>query len=137
MNYFVMFIGGILGIFLWSLFKIRSINKRLNSFGLSNQTYSGVFAAFWKYEWVSFMISIVMIFIFMFVSSEYLDLKANDETPIGLYGTLLYKVSNFIKTTSVLVGFCSNALSLTIFGVTEKKLRDKAKSEGVTDDVNL
>ncbi len=129
MNYLIMFVGGLIGIFLWSLVKIRSINKRS-----PGENYKSVFNAFWQYEWINVVISITVVIACMFIISEYLDLKAEDETPIGLYGLLKFKIAKFIKTTFIFVGFCGHAIVLAFLSVTEKKLQQKAKDGGVDPD---
>lgn len=126
MNYLIMFIGGLLGIFLHSLVKIRGINKRL-----PNECYKTVFIEFWKSEWASVIISVVAVLTAMFISSEYLDIKERDKTPGNLYEILQYKIAAFLKTTFVVLGFCAQAAVNAFLGVTEKKLQQKAKDGGV------
>lgn len=126
MNYIIMFIGGLLGIFLHSLVKIRGINKRL-----PDENYKSVFIAYWKVEWVSVAISIVAVLTAMFISSEYLDIKDNDKAPGNIYEILQYKIATFLKTTFVVLGFCAQAAVNAFLGVTEKKLQQKAKDGGV------
>lgn len=126
MNYVIMFIGGLLGIFLHSLVKIRGINKRL-----PGENYRSVFVAYWKTEWVSVIISVVAVLTAMFISSEYLDVKQEDKTPGNIYEILQYKIATFLKTTFVVLGFCAQAAVNAFLGVTEKKLQNKAKEGGV------
>ena len=126
MNYLIMFIGGLLGIFLHSLVKIRGINKRL-----PNENYKSVFVAYWQSEWVSVIISVVTVLTAMFISSEYLDINEHDKTPGNIYEILQYKVATFLKTTFVVLGFCAQAAVNAFLGVTEKKLQQKAKDGGV------
>lgn len=129
MNYVIMFVGGIIGIFLWSLVKIRSINRRT-----PDENYKSVFKAFWTFEWVNVIISITVVLAGMFIITEYLDLQPEDETPVGIYGLLKYKIAKFIRTTFILVGFCGHAIVLAFLSVTEKKLQQKAKDGGVEQD---
>lgn len=129
MNYVIMFVGGVLGIFLHTLVKVRGINKRL-----PNENYKSVFIAYWKSEWVSVAISIIAVFIAMFISSEYLDIKDEDKTPGNLYEMLQYKVAKFLKTTFAVLGYCADAAVNAFFGVTEKKLQQKAKEGGADQD---
>lgn len=128
MNYLIMFVGGLIGIFLWSLVKIRSINRRS-----PNENYKSVFKVFWTYEWINVIISVMVVLGFMFVITEYLDLKPEDETPVGIYGLLKYKIAKFIKTTFIFVGFCGHAIVLAFLSVTEKNLQKKAKEGGIDD----
>lgn len=129
MNYLIMFVGGLLGIFLHSLVKIRGINKRL-----PGESYKSVFVTYWKGEWVSVIISVVVVFTGMFISSEYLDVKESDKAPGNLYEILQYKVATFLKTTFVVLGFCAQAAVNAFLGVTERKLQKKAKDAGIDQD---
>lgn len=128
MNYLIMFVGGLIGIFLWSLVKIRSINRRS-----PNENYKSVFKVFWTYEWINVIISVMVVLGVMFVITEYLDLKPEDETPVGIYGLLKYKIAKFIKTTFIFVGFCGHAIVLAFLSVTEKNLQRRAKEGGIDD----
>lgn len=128
MTYFIMFIGGILGIFLHSLVKVRTINRRLDK-----ENYQSVFVEFWKSEWASVSISIVTVLTCIFISSEYLNVKDEDKTPGNIYEILQYKIASFLKTTFVVVGYCANTVVNAFLGVTEKKLQKKADDGGVTN----
>jgi len=129
MNYLIMFVGGLLGIFLHSLVKIRGINKRL-----PNENYKSVFISYWKGEWISVIISVVTVLTAMFISSEYLQLNNDEKTPGNIYEILQYKVATFLKTTFVILGFCAQAAVNAFLGVTEKKLQQKAIIGGVEQD---
>jgi hypothetical protein len=126
MNYLIMFVGGLLGIFLHSLVKIRAINKRLPS-----ENYKSVFVEYWKFEWASIILSVIAVLTAMFISSEYLNIKETDKSPAGIYELLQYRVAQFLKTTFVVLGFCAQAAVNAFLGVTEKKLQQKAKDGGV------
>lgn len=129
MNYVIMLIGGLLGIFLHSLVKIRGINRRL-----PNENYKSVFISYWKGEWTGVVISIGVVVTAMFISSEYLNIKDDDKTPGNIYEILQYKIAMFVKTTFVVVGYCADAALNAFLGVTEKKLQKKAQDGGVIQD---
>lgn len=124
-----MFIGGLLGIFIHSLVKVRSINRRLVT-----ENYRSVFIEYWKVEWGTVILSVVTVLTAMFISSEYLELKEGDKAPANLYEILQYKIATFVKTTFVVIGYCANTVINAFLGVTERKLAQKAKEGGVDQD---
>jgi ABC-type Fe3+ transport system permease subunit len=126
MNYVIMLIGGLIGIFLHSLVKVRAINRRL-----PNENYKSVFSAYWQAEWVSVILSITVVFLAMFISSEYLGVSNDEKNPGNLTELLQYKIAKFLKTTFAVLGYCADAALQAFFGVTEKKLQNKAKEGGV------
>lgn len=128
-TYFVMLIGGFLGIFLHSLVKVRGINRRLPS-----ENYKSVFVQYWSSEWASVGVSVIAILTAMFISNEYLNIKDTDKTPANITEILQYKIATFLKTTFVVLGYCADAAVNAFFGVTEKKLQQKAKDGGVDQD---
>lgn len=119
-------IGCSLGAFVHTLVKVRAINKRLNTVN-----YRQVFAEYWKTDWPSFLISMVVIGIAVFISNEYLGVKETTEEPRTVSELFQLKINEFAKTISVIVGYCADAIVTAYLGGTEQKLIKKAQDEGV------
>lgn len=119
-------IGCSLGAFVHTLVKVRAINNRLNTVN-----YKQVFLEYWRTDWPSFLISMVVIGIAVFVSSEYLGVKGDLENPKTITELFQLKVNELARTVSVIVGYCADAIVTAYLGGTEQKLIRKAKEEGV------
>ena len=131
MNYIIMLVGGLLGIFLHSLVKVRQINRRL-----STETYRSVFAEYWRSDWSTVLLSFAAVITAMFISTEFLDIKEDTPTPGNIAQLLQYKIATFIKTTFVIFGYCADSAISAFLSVTEKKLKDKALAGGIDPDKN-
>ena len=128
MNYIIMLVAGILGIFLYSLRKIKGIRKRQ-----PEALYNTVFVTYWKSEWDTVALSIVVVVTCLFLSNEYLNLPADTPNPIGFTSVLITKITLFIKTVFVIIGYCANSLVDVFLGTTEATLQKKAKDGGVNE----
>lgn len=127
MNYLIMFAGGLLGIFIYALRKVKGIRKRL-----PDADYKTVFRQYWISEWNTVLTSVVVVIACIFISSEYLNIDANSPTPAGIASILKYKIATFIKTTFIVVGYCANSIVDAFLGTTEAILQKKAKDGGGT-----
>lgn len=128
MIYLQMFFGGCLGGFLHVLVKIAGVKKR---FPLYN--FQQVWNCYWKEDWDSVLMTIVGIVAVIFFSSEFLDI--NPEPTPGLPKTIsdlvTYRLSKYIKVTSVAIGYSVDGLVYYFFGTLEILLRNKAKEKGI------
>lgn len=121
--YLVMAFGGMLGILLHAVKSIWAINKK-NPLTKFNQ----VFKEYWKTEWLSFFVSMFCFAVLLFVASEFVNLNKVDTPDMNepLKERLLhFKLSNFIKLTSVIMGYFSDSIIYGFLGVTEKNLNTK------------
>lgn len=119
--YLVMIIGGLIGIILHSLKSVRSINKRID-----NATLGFVFKEFWKHDKLALLGSAICFFAMLFIASEFINLNEVDKVDYSepLKERLLhFRLSAFVKTTSVIAGFFADSIVYGFLGVTEKKIK--------------
>ena len=109
--YLEMALGSLLGVAIYALVKVRSINNRM-----ADKTYVDVLKAYLYEDRVSINISLISIMIFIFISSEWLD-----------YELLNIRFGKFIKTFSVAFGYMSSSIVASFLSRTEQKLNDKMK----------
>ena len=109
--YLQMLLGGLIGIALQTLVKVRNMNTRL-----PNETFVSVFKTYWSEDFASVLLSILTVAGSVFISSEWLGEKL-----------LGYAVASYIKTSFVVVGYCANSVVSAFLGTTEKKLKDKSE----------
>lgn len=118
--YLVMIIGGFLGILIHAIVTMATINKNMQK-----ATFKVVWRCYWAYDYWSFIISIAGFTALLYLSSEYVDLekldKINYSEPIS-ERLLHFKVSNFIKTSSLVAGFFSDYIVYKFIGKAKKKL---------------
>lgn len=124
-----MIIAGLLGVLLHVLYKVQQINKRL-----CTVNYKQIFSEYWKTDWVSVVMSVVVVFVAVFLSNEWLNLKETDKVPTSIGEIIQYKLVLFIRTAFVVIGFCADTFVATYLGGTEQKLIQKAKDAGVPVD---
>lgn len=132
MIYLTMIGGGLIGILLHILIVIKGIKKRMPVF-----SYRDVFEEYWKTEWLSLLFSFVSFFGLLYVASEFIDLKKIDNSlseplPERL---LHFRISNFIKCSSILAGYFADSVVYACLGIAEKKLNQKIKD--LTDQTNI
>jgi hypothetical protein len=121
--YVAMTIGGVLGMLLHTFKVIRDINKRNAAVN-----YRMVFVEYWKTEYLSVTVSILCFATMLYVASEFVDLNhvEIDDPKQPLAEKLVhFKISRFIKLSSVIAGYFSDSLVYGFLGVTEIKLRKK------------
>lgn len=128
-NHVFMLVAGFLGILLHTLVKIKQINNRL-----CTVNYRQVFAEYWKTDWVTILISVVLVVTAVFLSNEWLNLKDTDKVPDSISGIVQYKLVLFIRSVFVVIGYCADAILAVYLGGTEAKLIQKAKDAGVSSD---
>ena len=117
--------GGLLGIMLHSLVSVRSINKRV-----PNANFKMIFKEYWANEWMSIASSVFCFAVLLFVASEFVNLEKVDTPDYteSLKDRLVhFKLSQFIKVTSVIAGYFSDSIIYGFLGVTEKRINDKLK----------
>ena len=118
--YFVMIIGGFAGIILHSFKAVRDIATRT-----AGITFSDALKEYWKTEYLSLVSSLFCFCVLLFVASEFINLNRidtpdyKDSIPDRL---LHFRISNFIKLSSVIAGYMSDSLVYSFLGRTEKKL---------------
>lgn len=121
--------GGLLGIILHALQACIKINKRN-----ANVNLKMVFTEYFQTEGFSFLVSVFCYGVILFVSSEFINYKAvsgEDQVQTDLKDKLLhFQVSNFIKVTSVVVGFFADSIVYGFLGKTEKSLKAKFGTDG-------
>lgn len=125
--YLVMTFGGVLGILLHTLKAIRDISKRN-----ANMNYRMVFMEYWKGEYLSLAGSLLCFAVLLFVASEFVNLQAIDSPDYTepLKDRLLnFKISNFIKLSSVIAGYFADSLVYSFLGITEKRLKEKLNAD--------
>lgn len=115
-----MLVGGALGVIIQALYKISMIDKRSEG-----ETYKSVLSMYLSGEWVTLLISFVVVGTCVYISSEYLTVTDLNKT--GVFPALQYNVLLYIKTTFVCIGFCANTAAYAILGQVEKKIIDKTK----------
>lgn len=114
--------GGLLGILLHAGKAMYNIKKR------NETTFNNVFQMYWKTEWMSFLGSILCFGVLLFVASEFVNLESIDEPDPAedvKERLLHFKISNFIKLSSVIAGYFADSIVYGFLGVTEIKLKKK------------
>lgn len=121
-------IAGLLGILAHVLAKVQSINKDMNTVN-----FKMVFNTYWRYDWPSFALSILVVLTASYVSDELLPLNlAGDAKPTSLTGILLSKMADLVKVLSFLLGLVADYFLALVMSVTKNKLKAKAIAEGAT-----
>jgi hypothetical protein len=121
-----MIIGGTLGIFLHALKTIRDINKKSEYVD-----FKTVFSIYWKKEKMSFLTSIICYCVVLFLASEFIDFNdiIKPDFSQGLKERIFhFKLSQFIRLTSVFFGYTSSSVVYGWLGVTEKTVLNKISS---------
>lgn len=126
MNYLIMLIAGMIGIFLFALRKVKGIRKRV-----PEADYKTVFNQYWKSEWDTITTSVIVVIACIFISSEYLNIDSDTEAPAGIGGIVKFKIATFIRTTFIVIGYSANSIVDAFLGTTEAILQKKAKAGGV------
>jgi hypothetical protein len=121
--YLIMIFGGLLGIIAHAIKTIRDINRRNENvnFGLTWRIY-------WRTEWFSVFVSVFCYFVLLFIASEFVKLDKIDTPDYSesIADRLLhFRISGFIKLTSVLCGYFADSLVYGFIGVTEKKIKEQ------------
>lgn len=125
--YLIMAFGGLLGILLHTLKACRDISKRHEALN-----FKMVVKEYWKHEGWSLFGSVLCFAVLLFVASEFVNLQAvdNPDYATSIKDRLLnFKISNFIKLSSVIAGYFSDSLVYSFLGTTEKKMKEKFLSE--------
>lgn len=138
MNYVYMLIGGLLGMLFYSLRKVNGIRKRMRKdVTYANYTWKQTFAFYFEHEVISLAISLLIICISMFISTEFMRIptETTDVTPkfnsIAYWKNLLV---HFSRAVFILIGFCGNSISDMIAGKTEYLLDAIAKGKKPEED---
>lgn len=124
MPYLEMFIGGLIGIVLHVLVTVRKINKSIDT-----ETYSSVFKKYWRMDWLSLLISFVALGAAIFISSEYLNGDVDKPMPGNIGALLQYKIQTYLKTTFIVVGYCSDSAVYAFLGSAEAKIKAQIKPD--------
>lgn len=125
--YAVMMLGGILGIILHSFTAVRNINKRT-----PEATFTMVLKQYWQTEYLAVAASCLCFGVLLFVASEFVNLKQIDTIDYSesIKDRLLhFRISNFIKLTSVIAGYFSDSLVYGFLGKTEKKINEQINKD--------
>lgn len=128
MNYIIMLAGGLLGIFIYSLRKIKGIRKRTPGLG-----FKTAFITYWTSEWDTVTLSFAVVITGLFISKEYLGVQPDDPIPSTFGAIVQYKAAIYIRTISVVIGYCANSIVDAFLGTTEAKLQQKAKDGGANE----
>jgi hypothetical protein len=121
--YVVMLIGGLIGIVLHSFKAVRDIAHRNDK-----MNFRMVLIEYWQTEYLSIAASALTFGAMMFVASEFVDLHKIDTPDYTepLKDRLLhFKISNFIKLTSIIAGYFSDSIVYSFLGVSEKRLQKR------------
>lgn len=125
--YIVMTIGGLLGIFLHSLKAVNAINKRFDK-----TNFQAVFYEYWSHDKLAVLTSIACFGVLLFCSSEFIHPGKIDNPDLhdSLQDRLMhFRIANFIKVTSVVVGYFADSIVYGFMGVTEKRIQKKFADE--------
>ncbi len=137
MNYVWMFIGGLLGMLLYSLRKVNGIKKRMRKdVTYANYTWRQTFAFYLEHEVISMLISLVIIFIAMFISKEFIGIPTEVTEEPPKFNSIAYwknLIVHFSRGVFILIGFCGNSLSDMIAGKTEYLIDALAKGKKEDD----
>jgi len=121
--YLLMTFGCIIGIILHAFVAIRNINKKNPYTKLKD-----VAKEYWSTEWLSVGFSLFCFFVLLFIASEFINLnhidKINYSEPLK-ERLIHFKMSNFIKATSVLAGYFADSIVYGFLGKTEQALNEK------------
>ncbi len=128
-SYLLMFFGGVLGIVLHALVTMQTINKNTSAVN---------FKTVWKQYWISdywaLIISLAVLSIFVYTISEWIDLN-NLEAPTKgesiAERALHFKLSAFIKTSSVIIGYFADYLIYKFIGKAKKEIDKKLSDAGI------
>lgn len=121
-NHLEMFVAGIFGILIHAFIKISKINK-----SLQYTNYKDVFKQYFKIEWTTLALSLIVVSASVFVADEILTSDEKDVTKI--LPMLMYNVSQFIKITFIAIGFSANSIVYSLFGKVDKRLRSFEDNE--------
>lgn len=125
--YAIMCLGGLLGIILHSFTSVRNINKRT-----AGVKFGDVLKMYWQTEYLSVITSCFCFGVLLFVASEFVNLSKIDTIDYSesLKDRLLhFRISNFIKLTSVIAGYFADSLVYGFIGVTEKKINEQINKD--------
>lgn len=127
MIYLIMSGGMLLGVILHLLIALQTINKA---------TPKADFAMLWKQYWLtdylSFALSILVCIIVLFTLSEWLNLQKLDTPNPGETAAeklLHFRLSSFMKTTSVFIGYFADYIIFKVIGKTKKIIDKKLDDE--------
>lgn len=129
MNYLLMFVAGILGVFLHALVKIAQINKR---YPVKDVTFAVVWKHYWRMDRISFIISITTIVSLVFVSTEIMSVDKIDMLVSKEHwvNKLILFLSLFVKTSFIVFGYFSDSLIYNLMGRVEKFISGVAAAGG-------
>lgn len=124
MPYLEMLLGGMIGIILHSLITIRKINRSIET-----ETYAGVFKKYWAMDWLAILTSFVALGAAIFISSEFLNGDVDKPMPGNIGAILQFKIQTYLKTTFIIVGYCSDSAVYAFLGSAEAKIKAQIKAD--------
>ena len=135
MNYIIMLIGGMLGILLYSLRKVKGIRKRMRkNITYADYTWKQVFEFYWVNDWISIATSFLVVLIAMFIISGTLNIPQDEPLKITELNYWLMKLINAIRVGFIVIGFMGNSIVDVFAGRTEGLLDQIAKTGSSTPD---
>ncbi len=130
--YLLITIGGLLGVILHVFVTMQTINK-----ATPLTDFHAVWRQYWKSDYWSLVISVLVFIIYVFTLSEWIDMN-NLEKPDfkeGVADRLLhFRVSAFIKTSSIFVGYFADYLIYKFIGKAKKIIDQKITEAGIDAD---
>lgn len=120
--YFLISIGGFVGIWLHVFVTMQTINKNT-----PQADFKMVWDQYWKTDYLSFIIASLAFVIYIFCLSEWININNLDSPDVkdsAAENILHGRVSAFIKTFSVVLGYFADYLVYKFIGKT-KKIIDK------------
>ena len=125
--YWILCIGGLIGIALHVLKTLNSINKRNDK-----ATLKLVIDEYWAHDKLALFTSIFCYMVLLFISSEFVNLNQLETIDYSqslrerLYN---FRIANFIKVASVIAGYFSDSLVFGFMSVTEKRIKTELKAQ--------
>lgn len=128
--YIIMALGEIFGIALHTSFKMIKIKRKMKLKGVK-MSWKQVMTDYFDDEGDTWILALCFSGALLFVASEFFDLKHLDQIDysIPLKERLLhYKITQWIKLSSIIAGFVSSSSSFLIIGTADDKIRDKVEA---------
>lgn len=121
MNQYLIFaVGGVFGIALHILFKLREMNEML-----PNETYGTVFKAYFKKGFISLLISVVTVLAVMYMLAGKIPAPDEPDKTGDSQDWLIYNLLKYLRFASIVIGYFSDSILYAIFNKVGKKLADK------------
>ncbi len=126
MEYIVMFVAGLLGVLLHALVKIQGINKRTPTYN-----FKLVMNEYWRSDWPTFAISVIVVFAGAFVSDEVIRSQAED-LPKTMGDFFVKNIEGHVKLYFIGLGYLADSLLYMWLGRAEKNIKVKVEEEQAT-----